>query len=398
MPVNQVIYIIVLSAAILFFAWTCVRRFGIFSSCEPSGRFNDIPLRIWYLLAYVFGQKRVVQKPYGVNHFLIFWSFIILLLSNGMFLINGAAPSVSFDHFSAAVRSPLFFLFDIISLLALASVVIAAIRRVVKPPFAEAITLEAFAILLMIGLLMIAYFNLHGVMIALGTERNAASMPVSAWVANLFYQGMDSSRAGVFLLFWWWVHAVVLLVFLNYLPYSKHMHILTVIPNVFLSRLTRPNTMPRENFEAKTVFGAGVVNRFAWKDLLDTYTCTECGRCQNVCPASGTGKPLNPRLVMHQIKTNLIKNASKLKKGKETLVPLIGSDGKGSVSEDAIWSCTTCGACMEVCPVLIEQMPKLIHLRRHLVEMEAKFPEELSILFENMEQRSNPWGVAPATG
>jgi Fe-S oxidoreductase len=180
-----------------------------------------------------------------------------------------------------------------------------------------------------------------------------------------------------------------------YLPHSKHMHILTAIPNCFFRRLEKPNTQPREEFVTGSTFGVACVDRYSWKDLLDSFSCTECGRCQKVCPASITGKPLNPRAVVHDIKINLLENGRLLKQGKPARIPLIGEEGEGSVSEESIWGCTTCGACMEACPVFIEQMPKIIQMRRHLVETEARFPEELLNLFENMEGRSNPWGIAP---
>ena len=135
---------------------------------------------------------------------------------------------------------------------------------------------------------------------------------------------------------------------------------------------------------------------FAWKDLLDSFSCTECGRCQNACPAATTGKPLNPREVIHVIKDNLLANAKALKSGKRPPIPLIAETGECASSEEALWSCTTCGACLEACPVVIEQMPKIVKMRRHLVEMEARFPAELLNLFENIEGRSNPWGIAPS--
>jgi Fe-S oxidoreductase len=181
-----------------------------------------------------------------------------------------------------------------------------------------------------------------------------------------------------------------------YLPNSKHMHILTAIPNCFFRRLEKPNTQPREEFVAGSTFGVDQADRFTWKDLLDSMACTECGRCQKVCPATTTGKPLNPRAVVHDIKVNLLENGTLLKKGATPAKPLIGQGGEGSVTEEAVWGCTTCGACMEACPVFIEQMPKIVKMRRHLVENEARFPEELLNLFENMEGRSNPWGIAPS--
>ncbi|MCJ7605263.1 MAG: (Fe-S)-binding protein, partial [Dehalococcoidales bacterium] len=140
-------------------------------------------------------------------------------------------------------------------------------------------------------------------------------------------------------------------------------------------------------------FGVGQVEEFTWKGLFDSYACTECGRCSDICPATFTGKALEPRLLIHDIKINLLHNG--LKKN-ETPLPLIGGNGEGSVAEEVLWDCTTCGACMEVCPVFIEHVPRIVDMRRHLVEMKATFPGELLNLFENMEQRSNPWGIAPA--
>ena len=137
----------------------------------------------------------------------------------------------------------------------------------------------------------------------------------------------------------------------------------------------------------------GQVEQFTWKGLFDSYSCTECGRCSDSCPATFTDKPLQPRLLIHDIKMNLLHNG---KKDGAQALPLIGGGKEGSVDEEVIWECTTCGACMEVCPVFIEHVPRIVDMRRHLVEMKAKFPEELLTLFENMEQRSNPWGIAPA--
>ena len=216
-------------------------------------------------------------------------------------------------------------------------------------------------------------------------------MPVANLVASWLPHGAAGldTAARVF----WWIHAVILLSFLNYLPYSKHMHIMTSIPNCFFKSLEKVKTQPREEFKKGNTFGVGQVENFTWKGLFDSYSCTECGRCSDSCPATFTEKPLQPRLVIHDIKMNLLKNANK--DGHKEL-PLIGGGGEGSVKEEVIWECTTCGACMEVCPVFIEHVPRIVDMRRHLVEMKAKFPEELLLLFENMEQRSNPWGIAPA--
>jgi Fe-S oxidoreductase len=257
--------------------------------------------------------------------------------------------------------------------------------------YASPRSLEAFLILGSIALLMLAYFGLHGASIALGKEP-AAFMPVSALAARILAAVPPESLQPL-VSFFWWLHAIVLLMFMNYLPHSKHMHILTAIPNCFFNSLEKPNTQPRELFAKGESFGVGSVDQFTWKDLMDGFSCTECGRCQNACPAAATGKPLNPRQVVHDMKLNLL-NGRLDQGGFRPSQPLIGA-GEGGISQDAIWSCTTCGACMAACPVFIEQMPKIVKMRRHLVQMEASFPEELLNLFENIEGRSNPWGIAP---
>jgi len=390
---NPKVFTIVFVAAILLFVWSCVRRFSLVTIGKPEDRFDNFPARIRDTFVYAFAQKRVLQKAFGLNHFILFWSFMVLLLANGEFVLKGLHRSITFMALPAVIHNPLYFLFDLVSLFALLCVIVAGIRRIVAPPYPEAVTADAYFILGMIAGLMIAYFNLHGLEIAIGEV--TATMPISAAVGSAFYAGITPEAAHPLIAFWWWLHAIIFLVFLNYLPYSKHMHILSSIPNCYFRRFDKANTLPVETFVKGGKFGVETIDQFTWKDLFDSYSCTECGRCQMVCPASNTGKPLNPRQVIHDLKINLLANGPVMKDGGKPVLPLIGDNGEGSITEDQIWSCTSCGACMEVCPVFIEQMPKILQLRRYLVEMKARFPEELLNLFENMEQRSNPWGIAP---
>ncbi|HYS42970.1 MAG TPA: (Fe-S)-binding protein, partial [Geobacteraceae bacterium] len=391
----QTVFAPLLAASLILFTWSCYRRLSLVALGAGDDRFGNPGTRIAAALQYAFGQQRVLSRPFGVNHAVIFWAFIILVVANGEFVLHGILPGISLKMLPPVMYGALAFVFDLVSLLALLAVVIAAVRRTVAPPYEGARTGEAFAILGMIALLMLAFFGMHGAEIALGNETAAGSMPVSRCFAALF-SGFDATTLQQIDTISWWSHAFVLLSFMNYLPYSKHMHILTAIPNCFLRGLEKPNTQPREEFTEGKRFGVGDVDDFTWKDLLDSFSCTECGRCQNACPAALTGKPLNPRLVVHAIKANLLANAAFLKKKERPQLPLIGETGEGASSEEAIWSCTSCGACMEECPVLIEQMPKIVKMRRHLVEMEARFPVELTSLFENIEGRSNPWGIAPS--
>ena len=394
MTANVIAFIVVFILAMLYFAWSCYKRFGLVMKGRPDNRFNAVHRRFWNMLYYAFGQRRVVSKPFGINHFVLFWAFMVLLIANAEFLLNGLAPDViSFSRLPDGAYFTLACIFDIVSVLALLSVILAVIRRLAfPPPHIEARSRDAFAILSMVGVLMIAFFGMHASEIARGTERAADYMFISNFGAWIIPSGASAASLETAAEVFWWIHAVVLLAFLNYLPYSKHMHVLASIPNCFFKSLEKVKTQDREEFAKDSDFGVGQVEQFPWKGLFDSYACTECGRCSDVCPATFTGKPLEPRLVIHDIKVNLLKNGP----GGSTELALIGGEGEGSVSESVIWECTTCGACMEVCPVFIEHVPRIVDMRRHLVEMKAKFPEELLTLFENMEQRSNPWGIAPA--
>jgi Fe-S oxidoreductase/nitrate reductase gamma subunit len=388
-------FIVVLVLSVAFFFYSCYRRFGLILKGKPDNRFDSLFRRVWNMLYYAFGQRRVVKKPFGINHFVLFWAFMILLISNTEFLLNGLAPDViSFARLPDGAYFTLMCIFDIMSLLALLAVILAIIRRLTfPPPYTEAKSRDAFIILGLVAGLMIAYFGMNASEIAAGTERAASYMPISNFGASLISSGTSAGTLDTSAQVFWWFHALILLSFLNYLPYSKHMHVLTSIPNCFFKSLEKVRTQSREEFKKGNTFGVGQVEGFTWKGLFDSYACTECGRCSDNCPATFTKKPLQPRLLIHDIKVNLLENAAK---DGHKEVPLIGSSGEGSVAEEVIWECTTCGACMEVCPVFIEHVPRIVDMRRHLVEMKAKFPEELLTLFENMEQRSNPWGIAPA--
>ena len=395
MTPDPYIFVPLLIASLVLFVWSCYRRLSLVACGAEDDRLSDPVGRIRAALQFAFGQKKVLSRPFGANHAVIFWAFLALAVANGDFLIHGVFPGISLSLLPPAMYGALAFVFDLASLLALLAVGSAVVRRIVAPPFAGARTGEAFAILGAIALLMLVFFGMHAAEIALGTEAASAYMPVSRYLAGMF-SAFTPDVLHTITAFSWWIHAVVLLAFMNYLPYSKHMHILTAIPNCFFRNLHQPNTQPREEFSEGKRFGVGAVDEFTWKDLLDSVSCTECGRCQTVCPAALTGKSLNPRQVVHDIKTNLFLNAKSLKKGERPLLPLIGDAAEGASSEETVWACTTCGACMEACPVLIEQMPKIVKMRRHLVEMEARFPVELINLFENIEGRSNPWGIAPS--
>ncbi len=394
------LFAVLVALSVFAFAASCFARFRLVAvGSADRTRLTPFWTRVGQMLLYAIAQKRVVARPFGVNHVAIFWSFLVLMLANAEFVVSGAFPSVGFHRLPLAAQCGLGLLFDAVSLLTLAAIATAVGRRLLFPPdYMEARSRDAFIILGLIAALMVAFFGAGASAIATGAvdPQLAAWKPVSRAIAGLAGDALGEGALTGF----WWAHAAVLLAFLNYLPHSKHMHILTAIPNCYLRSLGKVNTLPREEFEAGRAFGGGRVDRLSWKDLFDSFSCTECGRCTDVCPAYRTGQPLNPRLVVHDIKINLLENGPAMRRGESPARPLIGGPGaeagEGTVAEAAIWSCTTCGACMEACPVLIEQMPKILKMRRDLVEMQARFPPELLNLFENMEQRGNPWGIAPS--
>ncbi len=394
MPSQQTLFQIILAVSTVLFAYSFYQRLNLISLGAAEDRSGRMRERLAAVISGVLGQRKVLNRPYGINHMVIFWSFLLLMLANLEFLVNGAFPQFGLHQLPEALHNPLRFLFDMISLVVLLALVIAAVRRTIAPPFEGARSVEAYGILGMIALLMLSYFAVHGMRQLLGLESADNWTPVSSAVGSLlaaWRPGHEQQIMGIS----WWIHAATLLLFLNYLPRSKHMHILTAIPNCYLQGLEQPVKLPREQFGKGVSLGAATVTDLTWKDLLDSLTCAECGRCEQVCPAATTGKSLSPRKLIHDLKQNLLAQAGQIKAGVQRLSPLVGNE-TSQINAAAVWDCTTCGACMAICPVFIEQMPKLVKLRRHLVQMKAEFPDELLNLFENIEGRSNPWGIAPS--
>jgi len=404
--IESMLFALLFICAAGFFLRAVYRLFAMLCLGRWENRFDHLGSRFRGMLLYAFAQLRVVSEKFGINHFFLFWGFMVLLLINLQFIIAGIFPRFSFEFLGIIPYGLLCLMADVMSLVVLVAVVIAVIRRAFfRPPHIEA-TFEAFFILGLVAFLMIAYFCLHACEIRLGKEQMTNWMPVSYGLSNLFNDaGITTTHT--LSRFFWWIHAVILLFFLNYIPYSKHLHILTAIPNCFFKSFSFVNTLPRMTFKKGLSFGISKVVQFSWKDLLDFFSCTECGRCQAACPATNTGKVLNPKLVIHQGKLNLLANGKAILSSRPAdtlasapedvpmIVPLI-NQREESVPMDAIWACTTCGACMEKCPVFIEHVPKLLWMRRHLVMEKASFPEELISFFENSEQRFNPWGIAPS--
>ena len=403
--VESILFAILLIFGLGFFLRNVYRLFAMVCLGHWENRFDHLWARFKGMLLYAFVQLRVVSEKFGVNHFFLFWGFMFLVLINAQFFIAGVFPKFSFAFLGTIPYGFILLMADIMSLVVIGCVVIAVIRRVLfRPPHIEA-SADAFFILTMVATLMVAYFGLHACEIRLGEDTMSSWMPVSNGLSGLF-ANTSPDTAHFYARVFWWIHALVLLFFINYLPYSKHLHILTAIPNCFFRNFSFVSTVPRLIFKKGYNFGISKVVQFSWKDLFDFLSCTECGRCEAACPAHNTEKPLNPKMVIHEGKLNLLANGKLILSSRPadtlasappdaTMQTQLINGSEESVSKDAIWACTTCGACMVKCPVFIEHVPKLIEMRRHLVMEKADFSEELIAFFENSEQRFNPWGIAP---
>jgi Fe-S oxidoreductase len=250
-------------------------------------------------------------------------------------------------------------------------------------------------------------------------------------VVATWFQSKPVDRAHLWSEVFWWAHVVLGLAFINYVPYSKHIHILGSLPNIFFRNLGQRGVMPKLNLEDENDWGVGKIHGFTKKSLMDQYACTECARCSNYCPAFNTDKPLSPMHLIHDLRDEMIERGSLQKRiaeleaqlgppdahahahgnghgdhhhspnpletlladtkaEYEALPPMVG----GRIKEETLWACTTCGACQEVCPVFIDHPLKILQMRTHLVLAESKMPAELARTFSNLEKNSNPWGIA----
>jgi len=309
-PQERLIFAALFIAAVVAFILSALRLIKLVRLGQPDGRLRGTFVRrLETMLLYAFAQKRVISEKFGYNHLLLFWGFMILFVANAEFVIQGLFPDISLHLLGPVLYPILTFSFDLMSLVVLICVAVALFRRlVIRPVHIDSLSRDAFLILGLVAGLMIAFFGMHGAEIALKRAPESLLMPVAQhvaapWMASLFPQDLPAAGR-----FFWWLHALIFFGFLNYLPYSKHMHILTAIPNCFCRAFEPVSTVPPEEFAVGKVYGAPTVDKFTWKDLLDFTACTECGRCNANCPATISGKTLNPRYVIQDGKHNLLDN------------------------------------------------------------------------------------------
>jgi len=360
---------------ILFWVITLI-AFGLFGKrivalvrllirAKPENRFDNLGKRILSLFTFVLGQKRLLHEyVIGVAHFLIFWGFLLFAGSFGWNLIKWLFPFLPLPYADEVGIIRIFFV--IFSVLVTLSLAVATVRRIFFPPPHLQKTADAYIIISLISLVVLTtLFGLGFRAVAVGPEESSLNLADNLLFSVFSGISPDSAR-GLFLLMMW-IHQIVVLGFLAYLPYSKHLHLLAAPFGVFFSDTDRVNSLDISGAKEETSSGASRWNEFTWRQLLNSFACAECGRCDRVCPALTSGFTLSPRLIIHHLKEHILgagfSDNSKKTDGDNEIRPLVG----GIISEKDLWACTTCLSCMERCPVLNEHIPLIVNMRRYLV-------------------------------
>jgi Fe-S oxidoreductase len=400
MGLSNILFTIVLLASLLFFGFSARRLLSYLQVGKPEDRFDRPPERLRRVMKIALLQTKLLREPLaGIIHCAIFWGFLALIAAVVESIGEGISGHFSF-RFLGRIYSLITFTQEIFCVLVAASVALALWRRFisrVKRLQAGAHgNADAALILVWILLIVSALLLQNAARISLGEYSAGLRYPISSAMAAIFSGNVSTDGWGQA---FWWTHIVLVLGFLNYLPYSKHLHVLTSIPNVYFSSIKSRGVLTpiALNDETATKFGASDVDDLTWKQLLDGYTCTECGRCDSVCPANLTGKRLSPRKIIVDTRRRTMEKAPLLAGGVKAED---GSDIMAHslidrfITEDELWACTTCMACVHECPVMIEHVNEIVDLRRGLVLNESRFPAELRATFDNLERNFTPWGFS----
>jgi Fe-S oxidoreductase len=405
MTLKNIIFIIVFLFSFGFFFWSC-RNLILYMKIakKKDDRFNNYGARIKNVLMIAFGQSKLLRDPAaGLVHFFIFWGFVLFLFAVVEAIIQGFYSPFSLS-FLGPVYSLITIIQDVFGVLVVLAVLSAFYRRyVAKVPRLQvdkSAALDANVILSLILLVVVSMFFQNMSTIAKGgfILHEYEIRPVAYALAPVFFNNASAGAQVSYEIFWW-IHILTIFGFLNFLPYSKHLHVLTSIPNTFFANIEPGrNTLKPLNLEDESseVFGAADIEHFSWKQILDGYTCTECGRCTSVCPANIAGKSLSPKEIIVDIRKRTKDKAPLLIKGitegnvfEQTLV-------YDYIKDIELWECTTCMACVQECPVMIEHVDSIVDMRRNLVLTESQFPAGLNNVFKSLETNYTPWAFNPA--
>jgi len=408
--IGILIFVLIAVVGLALFGVRAGELIALLVKARREDRTDHIDDRIGSFFLVVLGQSGVLRDPIpGIAHFFTFWGFIIIqfgLLSLMLRAFNVSLPFFGDNH-GFAVTLDLFIIFVAVALL-----VFAFRRGVVRPKQLSSFLHGPWDGFIILGLIMLVLITLVLVEIFDYAASSGTSWSLFGSWFGPGVSGLGTSTNLILFRVFWFIHVTTFFAFLVYLPRSKHLHLMATPFNVFFSNYAPKGALPlMENLEEREDYGVSKPEQFTWKQLLDGYACTECGRCNTVCPATNTGKPLFPKEIILGVKEALFVESDQIL-GEKTLWSRLGIAGVkadetvqekeahhepmvgGIISNDALWACTSCRACMEICPVSIEHVPKIIDMRRHLVMEESDFPTEVTPLFNNIERNFNPWEIS----
>ncbi len=414
---KQLVFILVTLLALGFFGYTLSRLKSFFGLTKSWTKINRIGERINLTLRVAFGQSKILRKPVvGFIHALVFWGFLVITIGTIEMILDGFLGTERILSSMGILYSVITASGDLLAVLVLLACMIFLFRRYVLTvsrfegtEMTRGSNIDATIALMMIAMLMISLLGLNTGYLMVNPENYVGTYPVSILVASSIqsesFNGRTMEESS------WWIHILLVFLFANILPYSKHFHVFMSIPNVFLSRLTpmtkiqsmeavttevklmmNPETAfatPAESQDAPGRFGVKDVEDVTWKNYLDSLTCTECGRCTSVCPASITGKKLSPRKIFIDLRRRMNQKGPGLVRQENF------SDQKSLlgdfITSEELWACTTCNACVQECPVNIDHPSLIVDMRRYLVMEESSAPSGLNNMFSNIENNGAPW-------
>jgi Fe-S oxidoreductase len=409
-PAYPLVFVLFWGAAAIF-ALAMARHLRVFAAATPSVEqprpFGDIGARLAGLIQYALVQTKMFKdRRAGLMHAGIFWGFVLLTIGTANIVTGGVIEMILSAPFDGLLWAAVSAMQNVVAVIVIVSVLWAFWRRLVTRPARLTFNRDALLILGMIGGVVLTELLAEVFEFAVHGDQPGAF--VSAALAGPLRGGFSPAALDAAFVVTWWAHMVLVAAFLVYLPFSKHLHIATSFPNIWYRKLAPRGELPKMDLEREDVtFGLKSLQDLGWKDMLDGFTCTECGRCQQACPAWNTGKPLNPKTFIMGIRDmageaehglNLIPNSPIVREtyGLDDAAPAASRMAAPIVDDaipyEAVWDCVTCGACVEACPVLIEHVDKIVGLRRNLVLEESRFPAELAGAFRGMEGQGNPWG------
>jgi Fe-S oxidoreductase len=400
---GTLLFALLLSISAAFFVYTISRRWQLMT--EGGGadpRWDRIPERIWSVIKLGIFQRRMFRDPYaGIYHMLIFSGFVILGVRTASLVFEGLFPGAALPFLSSGFWESYLLVKDLVLVSTLAGVALALGRRHLFKKMRLDPSFDADFILLLIGSLMATDLLAGAAKANLSPGLGSAWEPFTSGLGRIL-QGTSGSSLTTLYFSCWWIHLATIFAFGNYLPFAKHFHIITAIPNLFFRTLVpgKLGTFDIEKAAEAEKFGVSEIEEFTWKQKLDIFTCTECGRCREVCPTHLTGKTLTPKGFMSDLRAALYTDADAIIDGQTgrgngtapERRPLIG----GWIDEETIWGCTTCRYCESACPVGITFIDKIVDMRRHLVLAKSEFPREAQTSFNGMERQGNPWNLPAA--